>query len=590
MTLSILGKHWTLAEAKRAAALAQGLALPEVVARVLAVRQPQAEVTELLHFLTPKLTHLPDPLHLVEMEAAVQRLTHAITHGEQLAIFGDYDVDGACASAFLLRYFRALGSNPVLYVPDRLTEGYGPNPAAMEKLAAAGVKLIVTVDCGSTAHAALERAQALGMDVIVTDHHQAPLPLPPCVALVNPNRVDETSPCTMLCGAGMAFFLAMATSRTLRTQNFFTPERKEPDLRHWLDLIAVATIADMVPLVGVNRVLVHFGMQVLNRWGNAGLAALAQVASKNNTLPVANGYTVGFQLGPRINAAGRLAESTLGATLLSMDDPAAALDLATRLDKLNTTRQEVQAEVLELALRDAEAQAHEPAIVLAGSGWHAGVVGIVAARVKEQFHRPTFVLAVGEEGTATGSGRSITGVDLGRAVHACMPTLIRGGGHGMAAGVTVKTENIAAFTVALRAHIQQQVAGVENPFTPQLRIDGMVQPATLTETFLSTLNQLEPYGTGHAEPTFALCGVTLADCRSVGATGAHLKLRLQGADGTNIEAIAFGAGDNALGGFFSQNRGQHISVAGHARLNTYMGRSKPDVQVADAHLGTWLSQ
>ena len=584
MTLSILGKKWLLAQSTRTAALAQSLALPEIVARVLDIRQPQADTAALLEFLTPKLSQLPDPSHFLDMDKAVARIAQALHNKENIAVFGDYDVDGAYASAMLLRYLRALGVQPKLYIPDRLTEGYGPMPLAMDLLADSGVNLLITVDCGSTAHPALERAKERGMDVIVTDHHQAPLPLPPCVALVNPNRVDEQSACTMLCGAGLAFFLLMALNRKLRKDGFFQ-NMKEPDLRDLLDLVAVATVCDLVPLIGVNRILVSYGLQTLNGWKNTGLRALAEVSGLQEE---ATPYTAGFQIGPRLNAAGRLSGCSLGATLLSMEDEEEAAKLAERLNKLNTTRKEVQTEVCDAALQLAEAQANETAIVVAGQGWHPGVVGIVAARVKEAFYRPTFVLSLSENGTATGSGRSITGVDIGQAVHASMGTLVRGGGHGMAAGITVEQANIDDFTTTLRAQVNSQISG-EEAFVPTQKIDAVMQPASLSVELIEQLNQLAPYGSGHREPTFALSGVVLQDARMVGADKTHAKLSFMGADGSVIGGICFGAGENGLGDFFHAHKGQKVSVVGRLSINTYNGFSKPDMQVMDAVAGSWVA-
>jgi single-stranded-DNA-specific exonuclease len=581
--LSVTGQRWVLAEAPAAASLAQKLGVAEIIARVLCARQPQAGVEDMFRFLSPQFSHLPDPAHLLDMDKAVARIYQAVQQGEKIAVFGDYDVDGACATALFIRYFRAMGKEIEVYIPNRLEEGYGPNVPAMEKLAAAGVKLIITVDCGSTAHQALQVAQAAGVDVVVTDHHQCPAPFPPCHALVNPNRVDEESPCSMLCGAGVVFYVLMALNRALREAGMFE-DMAEPDLRQWLDLVAVATVCDMVPLTGVNRVLVTRGLEGVQRRQNLGLATLLELLGQEDEVET---YHLGFQIGPRLNAAGRLAESDLGARFLALEDAAQARQLADRLHKLNKERQNIQEEVLTEALAQAQGQAEEAAILVAGEGWHPGVVGIVAARIKEKFYRPAFVLAVGADGTATGSARSIPGVDVGRAVLACQEYLERGGGHAMAAGVTVRVEKVEDFRKAMIDHIVGQVVGQATIFTPRLRVDGLLSPAAATPELLENLARLAPYGMGHRAPVFVTSGVILQDVRSVGKDGSHLKLRLQGADGSTLGGIAFGAMETPLGPFLQRTKGQKISLAGRLEANTYGGVTRPDFQVQDAREGAW---
>ncbi|MDD9920415.1 MAG: single-stranded-DNA-specific exonuclease RecJ [Alphaproteobacteria bacterium] len=583
--LSITGKIWEIQSQANKVQLSQKIGVSEIIGRVLTARQPDINSEEAFQFLSPQFSHMPDPEHLLDIGKAVARIRQSLVEQEKIAIWGDYDVDGACASALLIRYFKALGVEPVLYIPDRLNEGYGPNTEGMQKLKEQGVSLVITVDCGSTAVEALELAQQIGLDVVVTDHHQCLPALPPAVAIVNPNRVDETSSCTMLCGAGVAFYLLMALNRTLRKEGFFTEKQlKEPDLRQWLDLVATASICDLVPLVGVNRVLVQRGLQVLNQRQNAGLNALAEVSNATGEL---GAYHLGFQIGPRLNAGGRLADSDLGAKLLSTDSESEATQLAQRLDRLNQERRKVQEKVQEEATEIAEKQAQEPAIIVAGEGWHPGVVGIVAARLKEKFHRPTFVLSMGEDGTSTGSGRSISRVDLGQAVQACHKHILRGGGHAMAAGVTLENSKIKDFSDCLRQCVMQQVARVADPFTPHINIDGILQPATITEKFMQEMERLQPFGSGHAEPTFALSGVTLRDYRPVGADGKHAKLRLSGADGTSLDAIAFGVTGTPLGDFLYSQRGQRVSLAGNIRENSFNGRKKADFHVKDAFAGIW---
>ena len=557
---------------------AQQLGVSPVVADVLAQRLPAQEAAAYLDFLTPTLQSLPPPQLLPDMAPTVERIIQAIQNHETVAIFGDYDVDGACASALFIRYLRHFGIEPVLYVPDRLREGYGPNEAAIDKLMQQGVRLLITVDCGSTAHVPLEKAQAAGMDVIITDHHQAPPPLPDCLCCVNPNRWDAEVPdLKVLCGAGVAFYVLMAVNQALKGQ------QDMPDIRWLLDLVALATVADLVPLTGVNRVLVRRGLEVLNQRQNPGIAGLLTEIEGTGTTPkTITTQTLGYQVGPRLNAAGRLADSSLGARLLATEDPQLVADIVPRLSKLNQERKRLQDEVLADAMQQAHQQKDAPLILVSGTDWHPGVIGIVAGKLKEAFYRPCFVLAVGEEGTATGSGRSISGVDLGQCLHQVRDLLVRGGGHAMAGGLTVQQDRITDVHDALLAAVQAQIDGQADIFTPRLNLAGQVLPATLTPDFLTELERLAPFGMGHREPVFALNQTVVQDVRPVG-DGTHLKLGLQGPDSQRVGGIAFGAMNSALGPCLMQHKGQRLTLAGQVKGNTWQGRTRVDFEVLDAH-------
>ena len=401
---SLTGRLWRAREAddRTALALAERFDLPEMVGRVLAGRGIGIDDAD--SYLDPTLKRLlPDPSHLKDMDAAVERLVRAIIGGETVAVFGDYDVDGATSSALLKRFFAAVGGKLVVYIPDRMKEGYGPNAPALLKLKAGGAAVAVTVDCGITAHEPLAAAKQAGLDVVVVDHHVGELALPPAIAVVNPNRLDESSPHRQLAAVGVAFLLVVALNRALRKAGWYGDARPEPDLKQWLDLVALGTVADVVPLTGVNRALVRHGLSVMARRGNAGLAALADVASLKQT-PAA--YHLWFLLGPRVNAGGRVGEADLGARLLGTDDPDEARKIAKHLNDLNRERQEIERAVLDDAVARVEKTGGPGAVVhVAAEGWHAGVIGIVASRLKDRYARPALVTAIGEDGVGKGSGR-----------------------------------------------------------------------------------------------------------------------------------------------------------------------------------------
>src|SRR5215472_6485120 len=419
---SVCGRRWRLraGDELEGQAIAERLALPEIVGRLLAKRGIDRNCAP--GFLAPRLRdQLPEPSHLRDMDVAVARLVRAVCEGETIAVFGDYDVDGATSAALLARFFAAVGGRTRIYVPDRLREGYGPNTAALLHLRADGARLVVTVDCGTNAHLPLADAAAAGLEVIIVDHHVAEPLLPRAAAIVNPNRLDEQSPHGALAAVGVAFLLIVAVNRALRRAGWYAADRREPDLLAWLDLVALGTVCDVVPLAGVNRAFVAQGIKVARHNANSGLAALAAVAGVNELL---DAYHLGFVLGPRVNAGGRVGAADLGARLLATDDPALAADLAQRLDAYNRERRDIEARTLEAAVAMVEAAVQSPVLVFAAAeNWHPGVIGIVAARLKERYERPACVVALAN-GVGRGSGRSIRGLPLGPAAIACPPPLI----------------------------------------------------------------------------------------------------------------------------------------------------------------------
>lgn len=590
--LSALGQRWlmpdTTAEAFRLGlALSQATGLPTVTAAILAARG-HATAALATQFLSPNLKELPDPATLKSMPEAVERLTFAIKNHQKIAIFGDYDVDGTCATAILTRYLKALNITPILYIPDRLTEGYGPTAAAMETLKSQGVELLITVDTGTTAHEALNRAAELNLDVIVTDHHQPAGSLPPAVAILNPQRFDDTSALQGLCGSGVAFYLLMALNRHLRAEGFFTTH-PEPKLISLLDLVALATVADVMQLTGTNRILVHRGLQQLATWQHRGLAALAGVAGVRDDI---SATSLGFSLAPRLNAAGRIDTAHAALNLLLADEDHAALPLAETLNSLNQQRQGMEKTILAQARQQAEEQFSDDtlALVLHHETWHPGVVGIVAARIKEQFNRPTFILGTDSNGHLKGSGRSIHGLNIGTAVHAAHATLLSGGGHAMAAGVTLEPHNLAAFHAELNKALWQQLeARTEDAhlpllhrLAPNLRIDATTTPSGLTATLCQAMQQLAPFGPGNPEPVLALTGTRITFSKPVGATQEHLKLRLS--DGsTQLDAVCFGAMNSPLGPLLANAAGRALTLAVTAKPRTFNGKPLLDVHVRDAH-------
>ena len=579
---SVSGRWWRsrLEDPRLAAQISQQHDLPEAVGRVLAARGVRAEDVE--GFLDPKLrAQLPDPSSFAGMDAAVARLIAAVEAGEKIAIFGDYDVDGATASAVLQRYFRMVGGDALVYIPDRLSEGYGPNGPALLGLKSQGVAVVVTVDCGITAFDPLAEAAAAGLDVIVVDHHTAEPRLPAAVAVVNPNRLDDNSGCGQLAAVGVAFLLVIGLNRGFRAAGRFEG-RAEPDLMALLDLVALGTVCDMVPLTGINRALVYQGLKMLSARRNVGLAALADVARLDQR-PEA--YHLGFLLGPRVNAGGRVGKSDLGARLLATDDAEEAAALAHRLDEYNTERRAIEAAVEVQAVSQIEdlGDALGPISVAVGEGWHAGVVGIVASRLVERFRRPALVIAVAE-GVGKGSGRSIPGVDLGAAIIAARQAglLITGGGHPAAAGLTVSEANIDELREFLADRLRDGVE--EHGLSPSLGLDGALSVGAATVPFVEQLSRIGPFGMGNPEPRFAVsnCRVVRADI--VGAN--HVRCVLADDGKGRLNAIAFRTADKPTGQALLESRGRTLHVAGHLRCDNWRGRERVQLFVDDVAIAS----
>lgn len=578
---SLLGRCWRFRPHDEAVAARLGASgeLSDLVARLVAARGVDAPGLE--GFLEPSLREtLPDPSGLVAMDAAADRLAAAVETGESIAVLADYDVDGATSAALLIRYLRAVGVRPAVHVPDRLKEGYGPNAPALSRLAAAGASLVVCVDCGIAAHEAF-RDHALGhpqCDIVVFDHHQAGEDLPAARALVNPNRLDDVSGLGHLAAAGVTFLGLVALNRALRRRGYFAG-RDEPDLLPLLGLVALGTICDVVPLTGLNRTFVTQGLKMLRRGRDVGIGALAALGRLDGPPGV---YHLGFVLGPRINAGGRVGRSDLGVRLLTTEDPHEAEALAAELERLNRERQAVEAAATATAMEQAQDLSAEASgvLVVAGQDWHPGVVGLVAARIKERFRRPAVAISLGSDGLARGSARSIAGVDIGAGIRAAVQAGVvqKGGGHAMAAGLTLSPDRLGDLGAFLDAMLGEAVSAAR--LSDSLSIDAPLSAGAAGEELLSWLERIGPFGQGHPEPRFAFPAHAIAFAARAGE--AHVRATLRAGDGRRIEAIAFRVAGTPLDRALLGMDGLPLHVAGKLRTNTWNGRTRPQLVIDDA--------
>lgn len=581
---SLSGKVWRQrpTDDGLAAEHARKLNSSDLVGRLLAARGVKVDEAQL--FLNPTLKDLfPDPSSFADMDKAAEVILDSIVSGKKVAVFADYDVDGGTSSAILSRYFRAWGRELILYVPDRLTEGFGPTPGAFRALKEMGAELVVTVDCGAAAIAALQTANEIGLDVVVMDHHlMHDDHTPPTLALVNPNRPDDRSGHGFLAAAGVVFVLVAALNRLARKRGV-APEGGLPDPMKWLDLAALGTLCDMAPLKGVNRAFVTRGLACLERLENAGLKALAEVAGIEAPKSV---YHATFVLGPRLNAGGRIGDPWTAAKLLATDDRAEAIQLAEKLNFQNQERKEVEAGIQKAAIEQVEARLKEKPdagiLVAGGEGWHPGVIGIVAGRLKEKFHRPAVVVGWGEGlgPVARGSGRSVQGVNLGELISEAAKSglLLSGGGHAMAAGLSMDPARLGE----LREHLEEKVSGavVELAEARVLEIDGALAPGAADGALLDMIERVGPFGSQAPEPLFAVPNVRAAGARRVGEN--HMAFDMVGEDGSRVRAIAFRVADGPEGEAIL--RGDALHVAGRLRPDTWRGPGKVQIEVADIAL------
>lgn len=592
-TITASGLPWRAraGDARRVLAAAQQHGISELLAGVVIGRGVALEDIE--KFLNPTLRdYLPDPFHLRDMDTAVARILRAMEQGEPIAIFGDYDVDGATSTALLMEYFVAFGIRATPYIPDRMTEGYGPTLAAFETLITQGAKLILTVDCGTVAHEPIAYAQGCGVDVVVLDHHASSGALPPAHAIVNPNRVDETSPLRGLAAVGVTFLLLVALNARMKGVTSHQPpvaNKKEaplatgnwrlvtplPNLLSLLDLVALGTVADVMPLTGLNRAFVAQGLKVMAQRRRLGLSLLSDIARMDEA---PNTYHLGFLLGPRINAGGRVGKSGLGVELLTAADPEAARGIAATLDLHNQERQAIEADVLEQARAKAATQANLPVILVAGEGWHAGVIGIVAARLKEQFHRPALVVAL-EAGEGKGSGRSVTGVDMGATIQAAVAEglLPKGGGHAMAAGFSVEAGKVEALHQFLIARMAAGVAAYAESRT--MPYDGLLSVSGANLETLEDISRAGPFGMGNPSPRFVIPRARIAHVAVMKEK--HLRVKLADDSGNGrLSAVAFSAVGTKLGEWLSHEK--TLNLLGELKVNRWQGQESAQFMIEDA--------
>jgi single-stranded-DNA-specific exonuclease len=571
---SALGRpwRWRHGDDRIAQAIAQTHGVPDVVAKLLTARHVGLE--DAPDVLSPTLRRwMPDPSLLKDMDIGAQRLSAAIDAGEPIAIFGDYDVDGATSAALLVRCLRHFGTSPGIYVPDRITEGYGPNVKAMQSLAEGGARLVICVDCGTQGFEALAAARDAGLDVIVVDHHKASTALPVAQAIINPNRFDESAESAALghmAAVGVAFLLCVALNRLRRLAG-----KSEAPLLDMLDVVALGTVCDVVPLTGLNRAFVSQGLKVMARREQMGLRTLMDVAGLGKA-PDAG--SLGFHLGPRINAGGRVGRSDLGVRLLTTQDEDEARSLARQLDDLNAERKTIEALVQEQA-ESLAVQQDDPVLLVAGHGWHPGVIGIVAGRLKEKFGRPALVVAL-ESGTGKGSGRSISGVDLGAAIIAAKDEglLIAGGGHAMAAGLTIAEAALPAFRSFLNGQLGPSIAAAREGSA--LMLDASLAPAGLTGALARAVEGAGPFGAGWPAPRVALGPVTIVKANIVGAD--HVRVIASGSDGGRVKAVAFRHAATPLGDLLLDARGRKLWLAGRLQHDDWNGRDEAELHLEDA--------
>ena len=581
VTSSVTGRAWVDrlddAQTRTAQAIAQRSGISEILARIIAARGVGIEAAE--EYLNPTIRGLmPDPSTMADMDKLAARLVAAITNNEKVALFGDYDVDGAASCALMARYLRHFGPDPEVYIPDRIFEGYGPNTAAIDKLIENGASLLVTLDCGTVSDGPIAHAKSRGIDVLVIDHHLSDHDLPIADAIVNPNRADDISGLGYLCAAGVTFMVLVAVNRLLRLRG----DTGQPDLMQLLDIVALATVCDVVPLTGLNRAFVVRGLEVARRAANRGIGALALAARVTGPL---NPYHLGFLIGPRINAGGRIGDASMGTRLLALEDEHEALVIAARLNELNIERQKIELEALDEATRAAEVEIGGgeglPVLVLASANWHPGIIGIIAGRIRERFERPAFIFALQPDGTGVGSGRSMPGVDLGHAVIAAVEAglIARGGGHAMAAGATLKAGQFNAF----RAHLSEALSGAVGTARSMtaLKIDAALSARGASVEFVEDIERAGPFGAGNPQPVFAFPAHKAKFAEVVGGPG-HVRFQLTSDDGARLKAIAFRAAATPVGdALLTAGNDGKLHIAGTLGLDHYQGRAEVQLRVTD---------
>ena len=576
-SLSISGKNWILRKYNEEYLiyLKENFSLDEITSKLLSIRQIKKD--EIISFLNPSIKNfLPNPNNLIDMEKSTLRTVKAINQNEKIGIFGDYDVDGAASTAILGNYFSELDLDYEIYIPDRKKEGYGPSIQGFQKLINKGVKIIYTVDCGTLSFEAVNYAKKKGMDVIVLDHHQSEVKLPSAFSIVNPNRLDDKSNLQYLCAAGVSFMFLVSLNRELRIKNWFVQNNiKEPDLINFLDLVSLGTVCDVVPLIGLNRAIVKQGLKVLKLKKNLGLKTLLDICKIEASPSI---YHLGYLIGPRINAGGRVGKCSHGANLLLNKNPKNTFKLASELDQYNKERQMLEKDLLLNILDESKNYSNDPVLILRGKNWHEGVIGIVASRLKDKFNKP--VIIISEKGNiGKASARSIVGFDIGSTIIAATQEkiLLKGGGHKMAGGFSIKIENIEKFrSFVFRKFLNiNEDLRAEKPFL----VDSIIAPSAVNLEFYNKVALLSPFGSGNPEPKFVIEDLKTVNGKVVGEK--HIKSILIGKDGSSIKSIAFNATENDLGGYLLRKNNKSFNIAGKLSLNEWKGQSNVEFIIDD---------
>ena len=583
-TLSISGKNWILKKynQEEISFLKDNFFLDEITSKLLSIRKIKKE--DIKSFLNPSIKNfLPNPNTLLDMEKATLRTSKSINKKEKVGIFGDYDVDGATSTALLGKYFTELKIPYEIYIPDRKKEGYGPSIKSFKELIDKGVKIIFTVDCGTLSFDAIEFANENNTDVIVLDHHQSEIKLPKAFSIINPNRFDDESNLQYLCAAGVTFMFLVSINRKLRLENWFTKNNiDEPNLINYLDLVSLGTVCDVVPLIGLNRAIVKQGLKILKIKNNLGLKTLLDICNIESNPSI---YHLGFMLGPRINAGGRVGKCSHGANLLLDTDPKNAFKLASELDQFNKERQMLEKDLLQKLLNETKDYSKDPVLVLSGSNWHEGIIGIVAARLKDKFNKPVIIISIdGEIGKA--SARSIVGFDIGSVIIAATQNkiLLKGGGHKMAGGFSINIKNIEKF----KEFVFRRFRNINEDLTSEkpLYLDSTISPAAVNLDFYNKVNNLAPFGSGNPEPKFIIENLKTVNSKIVGEK--HIKSVLIGMDGSSIKTIAFNAVENDLGAYLLKNNNKIFNIAGKLSLNEWKGQSNVEFIIDDISVNKTL--
>ena len=577
---SVSGKNWLFKKfnSSDVTKFTENFSLTEIVAKLLSIRKKN--IDDIALFLDPKIKNLlPNPLHLKDMKSAIERTYKSIIKSELIGIFGDYDVDGASSTALLARYFLSINQKIQTYIPDRQTEGYGPNNLGFNNLISNGAKIIFTVDCGTLSFGPINFAQKLNVDVIVLDHHQSDVKLPEACAIVNPNRYDDTSELNYLCAAGVCFVFLVALNKKLRDENWFKNNNiNEPNILNSLDLVSLGTVCDVVPLIGLNRAIVKQGLKIIKKRSNLGLKTLYDLCNIESQPTT---FDLGFRLGPRINAGGRVGKASHGAELLISNDPEKTYQIALDLDKSNKERQAIELMLSEQINLEVKNYHNHPVLVMSGNNWHEGIIGIVASRIKEKYNKPTILISL-KQNIGKGSARSVVGFDIGSQIIKAVQCgiLQKGGGHKMAGGFILKKENIPTFRDFLIKNFEK--SNINSSASTNLYLDSIIAPSALNEVFFDEINCLAPFGSGNSEPKFVIENIKVISANIVGNN--HIKLVLSGKDGTVFKSLAWNAIDTPLEPFLNNKNRKRINIAGKIHLNQWRGERKVEFMIEDIAL------